>query len=79
MLLVIVDVSNLKRNLLLFTQIRDLGFPVILALNMLDVAEKAGLKINIDELVKDLKVPVVAINAFPTDQPWHLSMTAIAE
>jgi ferrous iron transport protein B len=63
LLLVIVDVSNLKRNLLLFTQIRDLGFPVILALNMLDVAEKAGLKINIEELVKDLKVPVVAINA----------------
>jgi ferrous iron transport protein B len=63
LLLVIVDVSNLKRNLLLFTQIRDLGFPIILALNMLDVAEKSGLKIDIDELKKDLNVPVVSINA----------------
>jgi ferrous iron transport protein B len=63
LLLVIVDVSNLKRNLLLFTQIRDLGFPVILALNMLDVAEKSGLNIDIEELKKDLNVPVVSINA----------------
>jgi ferrous iron transport protein B len=62
LLLVIVDVSNLKRNLLLFTQIRDLGFPVILALNMLDVAAKAGLKIDIEELKRDLNVPVVSIN-----------------
>ncbi|HEY8400028.1 MAG TPA: ferrous iron transport protein B, partial [Cytophagaceae bacterium] len=62
-LIVVVDVSNLKRHLLLFTQIRDLGFPVILALNMMDVAERRGLKVNIEQLQKDLQVPVVPINA----------------
>jgi ferrous iron transport protein B len=63
LLVVIIDASNLKRNLLLFTQIRDMGFPVILALNMLDLAEKNGIKINIEQLKKELEVPVVAINA----------------
>jgi ferrous iron transport protein B len=59
---VIADASNLKRNLLLFTQIADLGFPTILALNMLDMAVKSGLKIDIETLKKELKVPVVSIN-----------------
>lgn len=62
-IVVVVDASNLKRNLLLFTQIADLGFPVILALNMLDVAVKSGMKINIEELKKELKVPIISINA----------------
>lgn len=63
LIVVIVDASNLKRNLLLFTQIRDLGFPVILGLNMLDLAEKNGIKINVEHLKKELEVPVVLINA----------------
>ncbi len=62
-LVVVVDVSNLKRNLLLFTQARDLGFPVILALNMLDIAKRAGTNIDIETLKKELGVPVVSINA----------------
>ena len=62
LIVVVVDASNLKRNLLLFTQIRDLGFPVILALNMLDLAEKNGVNINIEKLKKELEVPVVLIN-----------------
>ena len=62
-LIVVVDVSNLKRNLLLFTQVRDLGFPVILALNMLDIAERAGTNIDVEALKKELGVPVVSINA----------------
>ncbi|MCU0430847.1 MAG: ferrous iron transport protein B [Cytophagaceae bacterium] len=62
-LVVVVDVSNLKRNLLLFTQVRDLGFPVILALNMIDVASRQGLKVDIDKLRAELGVPVVEINA----------------
>jgi ferrous iron transport protein B len=62
LIVVVVDASNLKRNLLLFTQIRDLGFPVILALNMLDLAEKNGMKINVEQLKKELEVPVVLIN-----------------
>ncbi len=62
-LIVVIDASTLERNLLLFTQVRDLGFPVILALNMLDIAEKAGKKIDIDKLINKLNVPVVPINA----------------
>jgi ferrous iron transport protein B len=60
---VTVDLSNLKRNLLLFTQVKDLGIPVVLALNMADVAEKAGLKINLDTLKEEFNSPVVVINA----------------
>jgi ferrous iron transport protein B len=62
-LIVVVDVSNLKRNLLLFTQVRDLGFPVILALNMLDIAKRLGTDIDVEALKKELGVPVVSINA----------------
>ncbi len=62
-LVVVVDVSNLKRNLLLFTQVRDLGFPVILALNMLDIAKRSGTDIDVEALKKELGVPVVSINA----------------
>ncbi|MDF2457493.1 MAG: feoB [Cytophagaceae bacterium] len=62
-LIVVIDASTLERNLLLFTQVRDLGFPVILALNMLDLAERDGKKIDIPTLSKKLNVPVVAVNA----------------
>jgi ferrous iron transport protein B len=60
---VVADASNLKRNLLLFTQIHDLGMPVVLALNMIDVAEKKGIRINLLELSKRLNVPVTSLNA----------------
>ncbi len=59
----IADASNLKRNLLLFTQVCDLGVPSILALNMMDVAERRGIKYNIEELSGTLGVPVLPINA----------------
>ena len=62
-LIVVIDASTLERNLLLFTQVRDLGFPVILALNMLDLAERDGKKIDIPKLINKLNVPVVPINA----------------
>jgi ferrous iron transport protein B len=62
-LIVVIDASTLERNLLLFTQVRDLGFPVILALNMLDLAERDGKKIDIPKLSNKLNVPVVAVNA----------------
>ncbi|MGN6644988.1 MAG: ferrous iron transport protein B [Cytophaga sp.] len=62
-LVVVIDASNLKRNLLLFTQVKDLGFPVILALNMLDLAEKGGITFDLPALQKELNVPVVEINA----------------
>jgi ferrous iron transport protein B len=47
---VVVDASNLERNLLLFTQIYDLGMPTVLVLNLTDVASKNGFVINIDQL-----------------------------
>jgi len=63
LVIVILDASNLKRNLLLYTQVADLKIPVILALNMMDLANKSGLNININLLSKKLGVPVVPISA----------------
>jgi ferrous iron transport protein B len=48
--LVVVDASNLERNLLLFTQVYDLGLPTILVLNMTDVASRNGLNIDLEQL-----------------------------
>jgi ferrous iron transport protein B len=62
-LIVVIDASTLERNLLLFTQVRDLGFPVILALNMLDLAERDGKQIDIDKLIGKLNVPIIPVNA----------------
>lgn len=62
-LVVVVDASNLKRNLLLFTQMKDLGLPVILALNMIDMANRMGLSYNLALLEKELGAPVISINA----------------
>lgn len=59
----VADASNLKRSLLLCTQIIDLGIPLILTLNMSDVAEKKGIAIDRDKLSQLLGVPVVPINA----------------
>lgn len=59
----IVDASNLERNLYLMTQVLELGVPVIVALNMIDVAEGQGLKIDVDKLSQQLGVPVVPIQA----------------
>lgn len=63
LVVVVVDASNLKRNLLLFSQVVDLGFPVILALNMLDVANEQDIEIHSLKLASELQVPVVEINA----------------
>ncbi len=62
-IVVVVDASNLRRNLLLFTQIADLQLPVVLALNMLDVAKQQHQNINAVKLAMRLGVPVVSINA----------------
>jgi ferrous iron transport protein B len=60
---VIVDASNFKRNLLLFTQIHDLNIPSILALNMMDIVEKTGLEIDSNKLSEVLGVPVLPMKA----------------
>jgi ferrous iron transport protein B len=59
----IADASNLKRNLLLFSQVADLGVPIILCLNMMDVAERKGIRYDLKLLEKELGVPIFAINA----------------
>ncbi|WP_224995516.1 ferrous iron transport protein B [Cesiribacter sp. SM1] len=63
LLIFIADASNLKRNLLLFSQVKDLGVPVVLALNMLDVARQAGISVHANRLQELLGVQVVTINA----------------
>ena len=63
LIVVTADASNLKRNLLLFTQVRDLGIPTILALNMVDLAERQGKGIDLELLAERFEAPVVAINA----------------
>ncbi|ELR70674.1 Ferrous iron transport protein B [Fulvivirga imtechensis AK7] len=60
---VIVDASNFKRNLLLFTQIHDLNIPTVLALNMMDIVEKTGLAIDEKKLSQELGVPVIPMKA----------------
>ncbi|MCK5907811.1 MAG: 50S ribosome-binding GTPase, partial [Flavobacteriales bacterium] len=59
----VADASNLKRNLYFFTQLRDLGIPSILVLNMVDIIERKGISIDIDLLSKELKTPIVYLNA----------------
>lgn len=59
----IVDGTNLERNLYLSTQIMELGIPVIMAVNMMDIVEKNGDKIHIDKLAKKLGCEVVTISA----------------
>ncbi|MEQ9306259.1 MAG: ferrous iron transport protein B [Marinoscillum sp.] len=63
-IVVVVDASNLERNLLLFTQVMDLGVPVTMALNMTDVADKKGLVIDINKMSEVLGgvdiIPIIA-------------------
>ena len=59
----VVDATNLERNLYLTTQIIEMDVPVIIALNMIDVVEKEGTKIDEKQLEKQLGVPVVKVSA----------------
>lgn len=63
LVVVILDASNLKRNLLLYTQVADLKIPVVIALNMMDMAKKADITIDVDAFAQKLGVPVVPISA----------------
>ncbi|MBT5090688.1 MAG: ferrous iron transport protein B [Flavobacteriales bacterium] len=60
---VIADATNLRRSIFLLTQVIDLNMSVVLALNMVDIATKKGIIVNVDLLSKELGVQVVAINA----------------
>ena len=63
----IVDATNIERNLYLTTQLSELGIPMVIALNMMDVVRKTGDKINKDELSKQLSCPVVEISALKNE------------
>lgn len=67
LVIVILDATNLKRNLLLYTQVADLKIPVIIALNMMDMAKKADITIDVDAFSEKLGVPVVPISARKTE------------
>ena len=60
---VIADIENLKRNLLLFTQIKDLGIPTILAINMADRMKRKAISLNIKELEEKLGTKIVLISS----------------
>ena len=62
-IIVVADASNLKRNLLLFTQIRDLNIPMVLVLNMMDVADRRQLNIDLRGLSIDLGVKIIPTNS----------------
>lgn len=74
----IVDATNLERNLYLTTQILEADIPVIVALNMMDVVEKDGGKIEADALAEKLGVPVVPISALREDGIKSLMEKALA-
>ena len=59
----IIDGSNLERNLYLTTQLLEIGIPVVCAINMMDVVNKNGDKINVEKLSKELGCKVVEISA----------------
>ena len=61
--LVVAEVEHLKRNLLLFTQIKDLGYPAILVINMADQLDRKGISIDIEALKKQLDSEVVLVSA----------------
>jgi len=63
MVLFIADASNLKRNLVMLTQIIDLKIPTILALNMIDQAKAKGITIDIEGMSEKFGMPVVPVNA----------------
>ncbi len=61
--LCIVDASNIERNLYLVSQVLEMGLPTVVALNMIDIAEGRGIKIDVATLATRLGVPVIAVQA----------------
>ncbi|QQE12194.1 ferrous iron transport protein B [Planctomycetota bacterium] len=63
LVLLVIDATNLERNLYLAARTIELGLPTVVALNMWDLAQKLPTKINLDSLTKDLGVPVIPVSA----------------
>ena len=75
----IVDGTNLERNLYLSTQLKELGIPVVMAINMMDVVEKNGDVLNLEELGKAMGCKVVSISALRNKGISEASALAVAE
>ena len=73
----IVDGTNLERNLYLTTQLTELGIPVVLAINMMDLVKKNGDHIDIKELSRELGCPVVEISALKGTGVMEAAQAAI--
>ncbi len=77
-IVLVADSTNLRRNLLLFSQVADLGKPMLLVLNMADMAKKEGIQIETDRLAQRLGVQVVSVSA-RKDQGLNELKIAIAQ
>lgn len=73
----IVDGTNLERNLYLTTQLIELGIPVVVAINMMDVVKKNGDKINVEELSRQLGCKVVEISALKNEGVINAAEAAV--
>jgi len=73
----IVDASNLERNLYLAVQLLEMGVPLIIALNMMDVAESRGYKIDVNALTEEIGVPVVSMVATRNQGTQELLQTIV--
>ena len=73
----LIDATNLERNLYLTTPILELGLPVVIALNMMDLVEKNGDKIDVDKLSRELGCPIVPTSALKGRGMDELVKTAI--
>lgn len=73
----IVDGTNLERNLYLTTQLTELGIPVVIAINMIDVVRKNGDKVNVEELSRELGCKIVEISALKGDGVMQAAEAAI--
>ena len=73
----IIDGTNLERNLYLTTQLTELGIPVVIAINMMDVVKKNGDKINVEELSRQLGCKIVEISALKGDGVMTAAEAAI--
>src|SRR6266496_1552286 len=63
LVVIVVDASNLERNLYYATQVIELGYPAVVALNMMDVAEQNGHHLDVEKLSRELGVPVAPLVA----------------
>ena len=73
----IIDGTNLERNLYLTTQLTELGIPVVIAINMMDVVRKNGDQINVAELSRELGCKVVEISALKGDGVMEAAEAAV--